>query len=639
MSRGRELAAVIALVLGLSSLAAAQSRRGELRGVWVGAEHGRDWPAVMQSLSENGFNAIFANFSTGALAYYPSQVLSPADASRIGDDLAAAAKAAREYGLELHVWRISWALYGAPPELLAELEAAGRLQRNSRGQRGRDDPALGVDWLCPSHPENRKLEKDAMLELVRRYDIAGIQFDYLRFPGADYCFCDGCKARFEEATGARVEHWPADVRGDGPLAERWGEWRRDLLTSLAEEIGEEARRLKPDMCVSLAAWPQLDDARDAYGQDWPRWVREGTLDFVCPMDYTKDEEELAGLLHQQVAATQGQIPLYAGLGAYRLKSASDLTRQVQAARGAGADGFVAFSYDSGEFAHWLPHLRSTIAAADPNPMPHWSPPASFSFSGPAMDSPAGDGKALAGATLEAGTKVGWAPPSTDEQQGAGAAEAQAMLRRMMDTRPPVESYEKPPLVGPDTEEGERISGRIVAEDPSGRARLVLGAFDTDARFARTLRFPAPEGPFRVAIYGTVKAGAKERDFVARSLLLVGVQEEELPAEAIHAELRRFAAEACGRPEVQQLAGLNATLQVEATGPDGGKWWLRLRDGGCESAAGTIEHPDVTITASAEDLLAIARKDADPRALWEEGRLKAIGDLSLLWRLAALPASR
>jgi uncharacterized lipoprotein YddW (UPF0748 family) len=623
----------MALLLALSSPAGAQSRRGELRGVCIGAEYGRDWTAVMQLLSDNGFNAVFANFGTGAVAYYPSQVLSPADASRTGDDLAAAASAARERGLELHVWRISWALHGASPEIVAELEAAGRLQRDHLGKPGRDDPAVGVDWLCPSHPENRRIEKEAALELVRRYDIAGILLDHMRFPGAGYCFCDGCKAQFEEATGAHVENWPADVRGDGPLTQRWRQWRRDLLTDLAGEISEEAGRLKPDICVSLAAWPDLNAARDALAQDWPTWVRQGLLDFVCPTDYTEDEDELERMLHEQVAATSGEVPLYAGLGAHEIESVSDLTRQVQATRRAGADGFVAFSYDSGEFAQWLPHLRSTVAAADPSPMPHRSPPASFTFSGPAMESPAGDGKALASATLEAEIKVGWGPPPIDETSGAGAAEAEAMLRRMMDTQSPVESYDEPPFLPGSLEASERISGRIVAEDPAGRARLVIGAFDTDSRFARTTRFPVPEGPFRVAIYGSVKAGGEEpRDYVVRSPLLVGAAAEELQAEALHAELDRLSRDVCGRAEVQQLADLALALQVEATGPGGGQWWLRLKDGDCDSGAGTVENPDLTLTVAAEDLLAIARKEADPRALWGAGRLKASGDLSLLRRL-------
>jgi len=620
MSRRQPVVAIIALVLGFSLPAVGQSRRGELRGAWIGAAHDRDRPAIMQSLQDNGFNALFLSFSTG-------------------DDLVTAAKAAREHGLELHVSRTNWVLHGARPDLLADLERAGRLQRNHRGQLARDDPEVGVDWLCPSHPDNRRLEKEAMLELVRRYDIAGIQFDYMRLPSGDYCFCDHCKEQFQRGTGAPVVHWPDDVLPAGPLADRWRQWRRDLITSLAEEISDEARRLKPDICVSLAAWPDLDAAREAYAQDWPAWARGGVLDFICPMDYTEDEAELAHLLDRQLKATRGETPLYAGLGAFLIKSSSVLIGQVEAARRAGADGFAAFAYASGDLVKWLPDLHASVAAVDPNPMPHRSPPAHFSFSGQAMASSPGEGEVLAGAALEVEIMLGGGLASPEEQEKTGAAEAQAVLRRMMETRRPIASYEEEGLPAAMGEEEQRLSGRIVVEDPSGRGLLVLGAFDTDARLLRRARFPAPQGPFRIAIYGTEKTGARQQDFVCRSPLLIGAKAEDLQAQAIHAELDRLGKEICDRPEVQQMAHLNATFQLEATGPGGGEWWLRLSDGNCESGEGTVANPDLTFAASAEDLLAIARQDADPFLLWQSGRLKAAGDPNLLRRLAEVFASR
>jgi uncharacterized lipoprotein YddW (UPF0748 family) len=600
----------------------------------MGEGYGRDWPAIMKSLADNGFNALFPNFSTGTVAYYPSEVLAVAPGGEPGrDELAEAAKAARENGVELHVWRINWALSRTSPEALDELDAAGRLQRNSRGERGRDDPAVKVDWFCPSHPDNRKLEKEAMLELVRRYDIAGIHFDYMRFPSGDYCFCDNCRSRFENEAKVHVESWPEGVLEGGALAEKWREWRRFLLTSLAEEISDEAHGLKPDISVSLAAWPHLEAAREEMAQDWPDWVRGGVLDFVCPMDYTSDRKELSGLVEAQVAATRGAIPLYAGLGAFQLKSAWALSKQVQVARVAGADGFVAFAHGSEKSAKWLPELRSTVAAADPAPMPHRGPAARFSFAGPAVAEQGEWGQATAGAELEVELAVGESVTlSAEDEPGEGAAQAAGMLRRVTDARAPVTSYEQRPDIIPSVGEGQRISGRIVVETPGGLVLLALGAFDTASGLERTLRFRSPEGAFRVAVYGATRTGDGEpQDFVVRSPLLKGVTvtEEEPQAGPVREELNQFWREVCEHNAIQQLSEFSATLQVDATGPGGGQWWLRLSDGKCESGEGPVENPDLTFALSAEDLLAITRGESSPRALWERGRLRASGDTDLL----------
>ncbi len=633
MRRWGPLISAMALVLCLALPAAGQSRRGELRGVWIDAAGEHDWAEVVRTLSQNGFNAVFASFSSGAIAYYPSHVLSHANS--VGaetDELATAAGAASDHGVELHVRRTSLAVHQADSELLETLEQTGRLQRSSSGKLCRDDPDVGVDWLCPSHPDNRALEKAAALELVQRYDIAGVQLDSLRFPGPDYCFCDQCRKRFERDAGGRVPDWPDDVLEGGSLAGRWRKWRRDLLTALAEEIAEAVQAADPDALVSLAAWPNVDEAGEQLGQDWPTWIRRGAIAFICPKNSTPDREELARLVREQVAATRGEVPLYTGVAAHRMNSAWALIGHIDAARAAGADGFIASSFGSSGIEQWLPDLRATVAAAEPNPMPHHGPPARFACSGPAMESPAKEDRVVAGATLEAETVVGWRPP--EELGGdAGAEQAGVMLENLMKSRTPVPSYE--PQRGRDYNFGDeqRISGRIVVENASGRALLPLGAFDTDAQFQRTLRFPAPTGPFRIAVYGSVRAGDEARDFVARGPLFVGMQGDELRAEALRAELKRVFAEACGRREVIAMAGLSATFQVRATGPGGGDWWVRIGDGSCQSGPGIAKEPDLTFTASAADVAAIASGAADPKLLYEAGDLAVSGDRKLLRRLA------
>jgi uncharacterized lipoprotein YddW (UPF0748 family) len=645
MPRARMVIALFFFLIALALPAAAQSRRGEMRGAWMGDGYNRDWPAIMKSLQENGFNALFPNFCVGDMAYYPSKVLPVAKGAAPGrDELAEAIKAAKQHGIELHVWRISWALRGVPQDIIAQLEVAGRLQRNAKGELARQDPKVGVDWLCPSNPENRKLEKDAMLELVRNYDIAGIQFDYMRFPSGDYCFCDHCKAQFQKEANVTVSHWPEDVQEGGPYVEQWRAWRRGLITSLAEEISEECHRIKPRIFVSLAAWPDLKAAYDVVGQDWTSWVKAGVLDFVCPMDYTASRDDLVNnQLTGQLAQVQGIIPFYPGLGAFLMQSASQLITQVRATRELGADGFLAFAYFSGDLDKWLPDLRATVTATDPNPMPHWSPPARFSFKGPAAAplSPREGAsqeawQVLAGKQLETELTLGIALPSGHEQAGEGAAQAADVLRQATNPRSPVTSYEPAPEPPLTAGEQPRISGRAVVETPDGLALGALGAFDGEMGVPRTFRVVVPEGPFRIAVYGAVVTGDRRLEFVARSILLTGTAEQPRAQKPeLEEELARRCDEIRASIKPEQLAGLNGSLQVHATGPGGGDWWVRFRDGKIERGAGKAESPDVTVTASAADFVAMSRQQAKPRVLWEAGRLTIAGDPSVFQRLGPL----
>ncbi len=637
------VAALLATALPLH----AQSRTGELRGVWMEEGYGRDWPAVMQNLEENGFNALFLNACSGGAAFYPSKVLPVAPGAPRGrDELAEAVKAARQHGIELHVWRIDWALFNCPPDKLAEYEREGRLMRNPEGKLVRDDPAIPadarVDWLCPSNPKNRQLEKEAMLELVRRYDIAGIQFDYMRYPSEHYCYCDHCREEFEKSIGKTVEHWPADVLPGGPLAEQYADWRRGLETSLVEEISQEAHRIKPDIKVSLAAWPDPGIARDHVFQDWPAWVRTGALDFICFMDYGRDENQLAAWLAAQRRLIHGQIPMYAGLGAFMLKDADALADQIQLAREEGADGFVAFAYGGGDLAKWLPELHNSVTAADPNPIPHQAPPASFAFSGSAL-LPNSDGEAAAAGERLAVEMVIGTPPgkaNNEEQDLAGAEQAAAMLRDTTETPKPTQSWEyQPDLIPP--EEVPRMSGRVVLETPQGDPIAKLGIFDSDLGIKRTLKFTAPQGRFRVACYGVESFEGEEHPFVARSPLLIGIprppQNTPKPAAAAPSagRLDALLKQTAARLNACDLTGLEGSVQANLTGEGGGEWWLRISQGKAEWGRGEVENPTATVSCTAEDALALAAGRADPYTLWNAGRLVITGNTGFLKRLADL----
>jgi uncharacterized lipoprotein YddW (UPF0748 family) len=629
------------LVLFSAALPAfAQSRTGEMRGAWMGSGYGRDWAATMKSLKKNGFNALFPNMCSGGAAFYPSKVLPQAAGGAPGrDEMAEAAKAAKQYGIELHVWRINWMLENAPSERLAELERQGRLMRNPEGKLVRDDPqdSLKIDWLCPSHPDNRKLEKEAMLELVRKYDIAGIQFDYMRYPSPNYCFCDHCRQQFQKDAGVTVEHWPADVTGDGQYAARYADWRRGLQTSLVAEISQEAHRIKPGVFVSLAAWPDREVAREWVLQDWPAWVAAGSLDFICFMDYTADDAQLTGWLSRGLASVRGSIPVYAGLGAFMLKDASALIHQIEVIRRAGADGFMAFAYYSGDLEKWLPQLRQTVTASDPNPMPHGGPPAVFGFTGPAMDRPAVEGQVLAGKELVVQMTLGTPVSSSREETSDEGAQVASVLQRSAGARAPVGSYEPAPPLRAELGEVPRVSGRMVAEDPEGATLANLGSFDADLGVRRSLRLRAPDGPFRLAVYGAVsELDGNRHDFVVRAPLLVGIEPPAVAesAPAMHTELNDMLSRVCARADLSQLAGLTAVLQLHYTGPGGGDWVMKIREGACQVSQGTVEGPDAVISTSAEDGLAMLNRQADPVALWNSGRVTVKGDLLLVQHVMA-----
>lgn len=329
-------------------------------GVWCHDPRGIDgwtWDQAAEQLAANGIDAIFVNVCWGGRAYYPSDYLPPADDLPAGADLLRDCIAAcRKHGIEVHAWKVNYNLSGAPAGFVERMRREGRLQ----GDRG----GRALPWLSPSHPDNLALERDAMLELVRKYDVDGLHFDYIRYPGAQADYSSGARQRFEQATGQRVVHWPADVIS-GALQPRFAQWRQDQITRLVESVYRGAKQIRPNVKVSAAVFAGYPKCRLNVGQDWVLWANRGWLDFVCPMNYTNDADEFSQWVAEQRANLGPRIPLMPGIGIASGNSALDpvaTAEQIALARKHGGQGFILFQYTADTAINHLPALRLGVTA-------------------------------------------------------------------------------------------------------------------------------------------------------------------------------------------------------------------------------------------------------------------------------------
>jgi len=348
------------------------SREG--RAVWnhsgTGAYAG-DWERSAKVLADGGFNMVLPNMLWAGRAHYASEVLPRSSTfDKYGDQVKQCCEAARRHGLEVHVWKVNYNLQGAPKSFVDQLRREGRLQQTAGGE---EHP-----WLCPSHPANKQLELESMLEVARLYPIDGLHFDYIRYPGADSCYCDGCRRRFEAHAGRRIADWPADCRR-GALSEKYNDWRCRQITDLVEAVHREGKKLRSELKISAAVFGSYPACRDSIAQDWPEWIKAGYLDFVCPMDYTNSDQTFSNLVANQQKLVGRRIPIYPGIGATASRSRLSPDRvvgQIYHARRLGADGFTVFNFSRGTAESIVPGVglgagsqRATPPHA--NPQPPW----------------------------------------------------------------------------------------------------------------------------------------------------------------------------------------------------------------------------------------------------------------------------
>ena len=337
------------------------SRETEGRAVWnhsgVGTYPG-DWERAAQELASAGVNIILPNMAWAGVAHYPSKILPQSKTyTQYGDQIAQCVAAAHTHGLEVHVWKITWNLEGAPKAFVEKVRAAGRTQVSATGQ--------ALNWLCPSHPKNVLLELESSLEIVKNYDVDGIHLDYIRYPGSHACYCKGCRERFVRATRLQIDEWPAAVLPKtGTHSEKYIEWRTQQITRLVRMLHKRLREADPKIKISAAVFGWYPGCITTIGQDWIAWAKSGYLDFVCPMNYTEDSNYFTELLTNQIALMPKSVPIYPGIGATAsnsLLTPDAVVEQIYVSRNLGASGWTIFDYSLDISETVLPALAIGIA--------------------------------------------------------------------------------------------------------------------------------------------------------------------------------------------------------------------------------------------------------------------------------------
>ena len=374
---------LLAALIGSVSLTPVRAQ-DEVRALWVVRTTLTSPTAVAAMVGAartSGFNTLLVQIRGRADAYYASG-LEPRPlalaAQPVFDPLATTIALAHEAGLQVHAW-INVNLVGGVNELpsapdhviyrhpewlmvpraltgtLADVdprspEYLGRLTRYVRAQ----PTELEGLYLSPMTGGAIDYTSSVVRDIVERYDVDGVHFDYARYPTDDFDYSREALAAFRHSVTADLT--PGEARrADGRLAEeplfytrayseRWRAFRTARLTALMARLRQTVKGVKPSALVSAAVAPDLTEAATRRLQDWRGWLESDLIDIVCPMAYTTDGAAFAS----QIAAarqTAGRHPLWAGIGAYRL-SPAQIVENVRTARRLGVGGIALFSYDT-----------------------------------------------------------------------------------------------------------------------------------------------------------------------------------------------------------------------------------------------------------------------------------------------------
>lgn len=344
-------------------------KKHEIRAVWMSRfEYAQDKTAEeskqyiqdsFRKFAGAGFNLVIFQVRGNADAFYQSdhEPWSKLLTGSLGKDpgwdpLEFALQTAHQYGLELHAWLNTfpaWRANEPPPDLTSPphpyLIHPEWVVCDSLGKPMQ--PRDGYISFSPGIPAVHDHLRNVVLDIIRKYDVDGIHFDYIRYP-------ESSSQNGYSHDSVSVERFSSPEIN--PDQYSFTVFQREQVSSFVTMIYNAITAEKPWVKVSAAVLGHHHGAPwngfSAVYQDAQRWLATGKIDLLFPMTYTRIKHPTASYessLQQWKEMFYTCRPIVPGIAIYKLGEEYDLKQiwaQMNLIREQGFPGMVFFSAEN-----------------------------------------------------------------------------------------------------------------------------------------------------------------------------------------------------------------------------------------------------------------------------------------------------
>jgi uncharacterized lipoprotein YddW (UPF0748 family) len=314
------------------------------------------WKQHLGMLAESGINAILPEIYDARHAFFGSGHL-PVQEGRLEKTIIPLAK---EAGLEVHAWMWSMPcnieeIYTKHPEWYVV---------NRKGESAAEKPAYVpyYRFLCPSQPGAQEFVRSNASELARYDGVAGVHFDYIRYPDVilpdalqpkygivqdreypeyDYCYCSLCRKMFEDESGID----PMKIE-DPANHEEWKQFRYARIRHLVNDILIPAVHEQKKLATA-ALFPNWQNVR----QQWSTFHLDGALPMLYHKFYRKGIDWIGEQTKLEVERMENHAPIYSGVFGSMIKP-EEMQQTVDTCLKAGAGGLAFFASPLMSPEHW-----------------------------------------------------------------------------------------------------------------------------------------------------------------------------------------------------------------------------------------------------------------------------------------------
>ncbi|MEO0141999.1 MAG: family 10 glycosylhydrolase [candidate division WOR-3 bacterium] len=287
---------------------------GFQRGLWVRAlsiVSPDSIPQIINLAEKMDITDLYVQVVISGSAYYKSEILpgsqylsknSPPDYEPLDSII----KYAKKKNIKAHAWIntfLVWSLdslpdstrhiyYTHPEWLLKDIKGRSMIDYSPEEQK---DFGLEGTFIDPFNQEVKEFLKKICEEILKKYKVDGIHFDFIRFPGVFWGINDTLVAGLVSVLDNRDMRWLTLLRY--PKLEYFNRLiaynfflenrkRQRTIYNFLEQVRPVIKNVNKDCIISCAVFSSPSRASYQYAQSWWEW--QDLIDYPVVMSYTTD---------------------------------------------------------------------------------------------------------------------------------------------------------------------------------------------------------------------------------------------------------------------------------------------------------------------------------------------------------------
>ncbi len=331
------------------------------RGVWVRPAEKTDKEIIqrIQKIADAGINTVYLETFYHGYTIYPSKV-----AAKYGietqtpffkgsDPLKLWIKHSKANNIKVIPWiETFYTGTGTPGPILTKKPEWANIQKLSLSSETLKPSTLeaGAYFIDPANTEARQYVIKIIEEIVKNYDVAGINLDYIRYPTSKpEHFPDFLESTWGYTETARKEFLklyeidPFEISHTCESWHKWEQYRQNQVNRMVKDVYKALKIINPDLELSAVIFPDYQKAKVEKLQDWHKWVNKGYIDALTPIILGSSPELVGEISTNLMEFSDGRVKIYTGIfGAFNNDLPIIFIKQIQAANRSGINGINIF---------------------------------------------------------------------------------------------------------------------------------------------------------------------------------------------------------------------------------------------------------------------------------------------------------